>query len=80
MFKFDNVFPDERSFHLAPSAQDSLCELEELSSKMTEGECANDKFDQIIRLRRLLPSLLRNATSLSEGGFSETERQREHIR
>ncbi len=56
MFKFDNVFPDERSFHLAPSAQDSLCELDELSPDfdaverpMTEGECVNIKISKNIR-------------------------------
>ena len=35
---------------------------------MTEGERVNN-LEQIIRLRRLLPSRLRRATSLSEGGL-----------
>ena len=31
------MFPDKRCIYKAPSAQDSLCELEELSPQVTEG-------------------------------------------
>ena len=75
--QFDLVFPDKRCIYKAPSAQDSLCELEELSPQVTEGECANMKISKNMRFA----GSFHHATfrfaevgwspSLPEGGFCE---------
>ncbi len=50
------------AFYEAPSGR-------ELSPQATEGERVYGKFSKSVTFRRLLPSRLRRATSLSEGGF-----------
>ena len=61
--QFDLVFPAESRYHKAPSGR-------ELSSKMTEGECVDDKI-QLRYIAAQAPSTTSWSPSLSEGGFGE---------